>query len=171
MLSVLQVNTAPNARLSTTLVEYGEYCEVNGNTVRVVRNGDGFQSAVSIPLEKHHDSLVVTTNYPQEGFYVASDYQPALEDWDPGYKVVKTRISQGFMRPSLIGGQPLLYQMKDEFGTYQQVDGQSDGFHYALEVPYEWKLYTNPSGGQPSKHLTVTAKDLLDYGWWPAVNI
>lgn len=171
MLNALQVNTAPNARLSTTLVEYGEHCEVNGNTVRVIRNGNGFHSAVSIPLEKRHDSLVVTTNYPQEGFYVASEYEPTLQDWHPGYKVVKTRVCQGFMKPSLIGCLNSVYQMEDEFGTYQQVEGESDGFHYALELPYEWKFYSNPSGERPSKHLTVTAKDLLDYGWWPAVSI
>lgn len=170
MLNTLEVNTMPNAALSSTLPEYGQYCEVDGNTVTVIQEGEGFYRAKPLPWVKREDALVVKTNLPQGGFYKASEYSPAISHTSRGLEVIKDRISQGFMKPLRINGPKGLKPNQDILGPFMEAYGETGGYHSSYDLPYIFQVYPDPATGGRSKHLTVKSC-MLEYGWWPAEYI
>jgi len=64
----------PNGALSVELPEYGEFCEVNGNTVRVIRSN------------------------PQLGFYEPSPYNPVMQIENGLTRVIENRMIYGFAK-------------------------------------------------------------------------
>jgi len=112
--SIEDAGVYANGSLSTTLSEYGENCEVNGNTVTVINsNEEGFMIAepVALPMSWKEEGLTVIRRMDSQGFipavslplqemldedaYLDGDYG---QDLHIGWEVEQSFPEHGYMK-------------------------------------------------------------------------